>query len=271
MSARSLFLSAAAAFAAVCLSAPAQAAPHGGGGFHAGGFHAGGFRAGAVGGFRASGFRVGPAVGGAAFRGSFAPPRVAAAGVFRGFSPRFGGLSAARFARYSPFRYGRYGLYGLYPWGLGYGWGYGGYGYGGYGLDSAYGYGAYAPTYASYYPTTDVDLAAVPAGGENEQPNDNAAHLLVVVPANAEVWFDGSRTQQTGEEREFVSPPLQPGRTFSYAVKARWTQDGKTVEQTRTIPVWANLWRPIDFTQPEPPKEMPKVPAEAPQEMPKVP
>ena len=80
---------------------------------------------------------------------------------------------------------------------------------------------------------------------------DNMAHLLVLVPKNAELWFNGTKTKQTGAEREFVSPALTPGKRYSYELKAQWTENGKTVEQTRTVHVQTNTWQRIDFTKTE--------------------
>lgn len=83
-------------------------------------------------------------------------------------------------------------------------------------------------------------------------PKDNTAHLLVLVPENAELWVNGIRTKQTGAQREFVSPALTPGKSYSYELKAQWTENGKTVEETRTVHVQANSRQPIDFTKAQP-------------------
>jgi uncharacterized protein (TIGR03000 family) len=83
-------------------------------------------------------------------------------------------------------------------------------------------------------------------------PRDNMARLLVLVPENAELWVNGTKTKQTGAQREFVSPALTPGKSYSYELKARWTENGKTVEETRTVHVQANTWQRIDFTKVEP-------------------
>ena len=68
------------------------------------------------------------------------------------------------------------------------------------------------------------------------------------MPADAEVWFDGEKTKQTGALRQFVSPPLAPGRSYSYAVRVRWTKDGQPVEEERRISVRAGAWSRFDFT-----------------------
>jgi uncharacterized protein (TIGR03000 family) len=62
------------------------------------------------------------------------------------------------------------------------------------------------------------------------------------------VWFDGEPTKQTGELRQFVSPPLAPGRSYTYAVRVRWTKDGKPVEEERRVRVQAGASSRLDFT-----------------------
>jgi uncharacterized protein (TIGR03000 family) len=270
MSCRSI-ISGAAAFAAVLLTAPAWGhggghgggghggGGHGGGGFHAsGGFHAtaGGFRAGGIsaGGFRAGGASLGGYSAGRAVtagRAAFGSP----AGTARPYA-HF--VASRRFYRPYAFFYPRFfrsglGGVGLYPYGYGLYYPYNYYdGYGS-GYDNPY------LGYAGYYdPDADLGQAVVPAGDE-APPRDDAAHLLIQVPADAELWFDGVKTQKTGTEREFVSPTLTPGKDYTYDVRARWNQDGRVVEKKRTLHVHANMWAAVDLTQPEP-AEMPKVP-----------
>jgi uncharacterized protein (TIGR03000 family) len=132
----------------------------------------------------------------------------------------------------------------------------------GVGVPGGYFYGNYptsGPDYyaagpaASYYvtPPATPSVYNVPdpsQGGAATQ--DPVAHILVKVPADAEVWFGQSKTSQTGAQREFVSPQLTPGRDFTYDIKARWTEDGKEVVQTRQIDVAAGSWKTVDFTKP---------------------
>ncbi len=65
------------------------------------------------------------------------------------------------------------------------------------------------------------------------------AAITVNVPQGASLWFDGTKTQQTGGLRSFVSPPLQAGRNYAYDVRARWSENGKVREETRTVQVHA--------------------------------
>jgi uncharacterized protein (TIGR03000 family) len=89
-----------------------------------------------------------------------------------------------------------------------------------------YSYGAYAPT------------------------QTNAAHIRLVVPGDARVWFDNKETKQTGETRLFESPALAPGHQYVYDVKVRWRdKDGQEVTRTRQLNVSANDNVSIDFTR----------------------
>jgi len=67
------------------------------------------------------------------------------------------------------------------------------------------------------------------------------------VPPDAALWVDGVATQQSGADRDFVSPPLTPGQTFTYELKARWMQDGQPVEKTLKVDVRANETSRADF------------------------
>ncbi len=51
---------------------------------------------------------------------------------------------------------------------------------------------------------------------------------------------------------QYNTPPLQEGSNYSYSVRARWTQDGTPVEQTRTVPFKAGSKVTVDFTSPLP-------------------
>jgi uncharacterized protein (TIGR03000 family) len=81
---------------------------------------------------------------------------------------------------------------------------------------------------------------------------EEVARIRVIVPDDAQVFFDGTLTTQTGAQREFVSPPLVPGSRYTYSLRARWTADGRPVEQTRTVPVRAGAKVLVDFTSPLP-------------------
>ena len=128
--------------------------------------------------------------------------------------------------------------------------------YGGYSYPVYYGapYAVEVPVYSppagyqSFYPpgTVPPDAAAAPAPALSEQ----VVQVQVRVPGNAQVWFGGASTQQNGSVREFVSPPLVPGRDYTYQIRARWMEGGREIDQTRTVRVHAGERVTVDFTRP---------------------
>ena len=228
---------------------------HGGGG-HGGGFHGGGFHGG---GFHGGGFH-----GGAFHGGGFHGAHV---GAFRGGNRGFyhGGYNRGFY------RNGGYGPY--YGWGLGYGLGwpyaysYGDnwpytYSYGdnwpytySYGDNWPYDYNLpyydVTPPVVSNPPITSSDMTSTGDLGyyPPPPPTDNTVNVRVIVPANAEVWFDDSATQQRGSVREFVSPPLTPGRQYTYEIRARWREGDHDVTRTRNVNVQAGQTVTVDFTK----------------------
>lgn len=159
--------------------------------------------------------------------------------------------------------YGGYGGYRGYGYGSPYGYGYGrginigiGSGYGGYGWGyGGYGtpyYGNYATITPSYYndyasnPQTVTNQAFYP---QLDSTSSGGAHIRVIVAPDAEVWFDGSATQQRGEVREFETPALDPNRSFTYKVRARWNQNGQVMDQTRDLQVQGGRSATVNFFQ----------------------
>jgi len=225
---------------------------HGGRGGHAafrGGFRGGrtvfrGGRAG-FGGFR-RGF-VGTRRFGRGFVGTrrFGRGFVGTRRFGRGFFGRGFGLGYGLFGGYYPYYsyYPYYGYNSYYPY----------YGYGGYApyYTNAYSYLGYTPyntAYSSVYVTPSVPAAGTDGSGTTQEANDNQAHLLLIVPENAEVWIEGQKMTQTGTRREFVSPVLTPGGSYTYTVRVRTPSS----DETRAIHVKANDRWSVDFTKPAP-------------------
>jgi uncharacterized protein (TIGR03000 family) len=188
----------------------------------------------------------------AAFAWTTAPALAAG----HGSGGRSGGGGSAR-GGHGGSAHGGHGGYGRGGYGYGrggYGYGLGGYGYGGYGYGlGGYGYGGYYPSYTYDYGAPAYGYPDMPStvltrqSGSYAPASDNTAGIHVRVPNSATVWVDGGRTQQTGPNRDFVTPALKPGTTFEYQIKARWMEDGKPVEQTRTVKVRANEASNVDF------------------------
>jgi uncharacterized protein (TIGR03000 family) len=69
---------------------------------------------------------------------------------------------------------------------------------------------------------------------------ENKARLHVTLPADAELWLNGKQMQRKGADRDFITPQLKPGQTYSYQVKAQWMQEGRTREEAVDVKVRAN-------------------------------
>ena len=100
-------------------------------------------------------------------------------------------------------------------------------------------YPVQAPDYNTIYPISPP-IAAV---------TDSTARVEVRVPADARLWFDGQATAQTGADRSFRSPRLEPGQDYVYEVRARWDADGKPVETTKNVTVHAGDHVVVKFNQ----------------------
>src|SRR5262249_8366580 len=73
------------------------------------------------------------------------------------------------------------------------------------------------------------------------------AEITVIVPAQAEVFFDGAPTTQKGVERRFVTAPLTAGQKYYYSVVARWREGNSLVESSRKVEFSRDASIRVDF------------------------
>ncbi|MBM3980839.1 MAG: TIGR03000 domain-containing protein [Planctomycetes bacterium] len=82
-------------------------------------------------------------------------------------------------------------------------------------------------------------VESFPAAGAAPVPAAKSGGGLILsvrVPQPAaEVFVDGQKTAQTGTDRTFESPPLEPGQTYKYRVTARWVERGQVVEVSKDV------------------------------------
>jgi uncharacterized protein (TIGR03000 family) len=171
-------------------------------------------------------------------------------GGYGGGGYGYGGYGYGHAWGYSP------GFYGYGAWNGGWGGGYYPsyrWGWSGYPMYYGSNYGAYAP-YADYrysdYPDTYFDPRMQTGGYDygSYAGDANAVHLNVRVPRDAEVWIEGQKTNQTGSSRQYVSPPLTAGKSYTYDIRARWSENGQEVERDRHLTVRAGDRPMVDFT-----------------------
>jgi uncharacterized protein (TIGR03000 family) len=223
------FLAAAVVACSVALfawAAPAMAGGHGGGGHGGGGHGGGGFHGGAVrgGSFHGSSFR------GSSFRG----------GEFRGrnFAGRGWGGWGGGYLGYPYYGYS-------YPY---YGDNYG-YSYPSVAVSPSYYYGDltadsnYPPLYSGTSPIPDRQSFYSPSAATADRTT-----VRVELPdPDAKVLFDDTLTTQTGTDRVFTTPPLDPSKSYTYTVRATWMEDGKEVTKTKDVRIQAGQPTMIDF------------------------
>jgi uncharacterized protein (TIGR03000 family) len=53
------------------------------------------------------------------------------------------------------------------------------------------------------------------------------ASVTVIVPEGGQVWFDNTLTPKTGANWVYNSPKLEPGKTYTLNIKARWAEGGQ--------------------------------------------
>jgi uncharacterized protein (TIGR03000 family) len=150
-----------------------------------------------------------------------------------------------------------YGGYGGYPSAGSYG-GYGGYayppgsygGYGGSNYASAYGGGSYGGSSGgnpygggvSYSAPSSYPYAgqgALPAKNteaplaEQAPPSAQVARIEVTVPADADVWFNGKKSESTGVQRDYTTGQLKEGETITCRVVATWGAGRRVVREVQ--------------------------------------
>src|SRR5262249_54011379 len=84
-----------------------------------------------------------------------------------------------------------------------------------------------------------------------------AVNIKVTLPhAKALLTIQGQPTRQTGTERTFVSPALEPGREYEYSMVAVWEPNNYTkITRTKTLKVKAGQNVDVDFRKKDEGKE----------------
>jgi len=68
---------------------------------------------------------------------------------------------------------------------------------------------------------------------------DAPGTLIVNLPADARLTFDGVATTSTSEQRTFRTPPLQTGQDYTYTLRAEVNRDGVSSGVTQVVTVRA--------------------------------
>jgi uncharacterized protein (TIGR03000 family) len=91
----------------------------------------------------------------------------------------------------------------------------------------------------------------VPPAPTASLSSEKSARVVVRVPEDARLEFEGVTMPQTGRIRSFVTPALLPGQRYHYDVRAVWQEDGRTVVHERKVNVYGGEKAEVDFLSPE--------------------
>lgn len=111
------------------------------------------------------------------------------------------------------------------------------------------------PTYYSYsapttyysqplYSSNDTVVEQGTAAASTEQSNYYNPTLttsvpngviMILVPADAQLWFGSTATSVMGSSRAFQLPPLESGRDYTYTIRAKWMENGRERDQTKEV------------------------------------
>jgi uncharacterized protein (TIGR03000 family) len=120
-----------------------------------------------------------------------------------------------------------YGCYGEYS-GACYG------GYGGYGCYG--GHAEMAPAQMVAPPTSPGGQTPEPVPLPKKTTSlEQAARLIVELPADAKLYVDDQPTKATSERRVFPLPQLEPGKTYYYILRAETVRNGQAQSETKAI------------------------------------
>jgi len=104
------------------------------------------------------------------------------------------------------------------------------------GCSVSYGCSGYGHSYSSsYYHGYDAPyfqtLGVLSPHGTISMP----ARIVVTVPADSRVIFDGHVTTSYGPSRTFTTPLLETGLAYAYSVRVETFRDGRPVTEARQV------------------------------------
>ncbi len=108
-------------------------------------------------------------------------------------------------------------------------------------------------------------LAALvlPSPAADEAPADKAV-ITVTLPAKATLTIQDTPTNATGPERVFLTPPLEPGKRYSYELSVSWIENGKTFTVIKKVLVVAGKQVRVSFSTDEAKEVAPEAKEKAP-------
>jgi uncharacterized protein (TIGR03000 family) len=87
-----------------------------------------------------------------------------------------------------------------------------------------------------------------PARGQAPAGNQPATVRVLLPQDNATLTIEGKATRQAGTTRLFESPPLDPAKSYTYTLVAKWMPNNyTTITRTRVVPVKAGATAEADL------------------------
>jgi uncharacterized protein (TIGR03000 family) len=100
----------------------------------------------------------------------------------------------------------------------------------------------------SYYPQGGERLPQPRRDDFNENGSETG-QILFRAPQGAQVWVDGQLVERRGDSWVWISPALTGRRSFE--VRARWNDNGRVVNRTRTVNIQSGGRTTLDFNRAE--------------------
>jgi uncharacterized protein (TIGR03000 family) len=98
-----------------------------------------------------------------------------------------------------------------------------------------------------YDPGCVFDHKVVIPQPADEGPPSGAALVIVKLPADAELWFDDTKTTQAGSYRRFVTPLLESSRRHIYTLRVRWNVQDAELTRVEKVQVEAGDRVTVNF------------------------
>jgi uncharacterized protein (TIGR03000 family) len=115
--------------------------------------------------------------------------------------------------------------------------------------------GYFDPGYGGPSGQVNISLKPAPRPKQEEPPSlpvvKKTGRIQIFLPdPQAEVLFNGQKTNSSGAVRLFETPDLQASKVTTYQVTVRWTHNGKTLTREATVTVAPGQLSLVDFSRP---------------------
>lgn len=100
-------------------------------------------------------------------------------------------------------------------------------------------------------PLTAQDAKQPPAKAEDKKAEVKKSKITVLVPPDSttDVRFEGQATRSSGDKREFVTPELDPTKTYKYKIEAKIEPNNyTTITRTRDVEFKGGVDVVVDMT-----------------------